>query len=320
MTTVPNITDEDIYNRLISQIVPWFGIQQFVPNPTLNNNGLTPTTNFNTILWAFIITAFENYSQMQYVWMQTRIGQTAINFATQFPGQPNPFPEATDNNLDLISQDFFGTLLPRRPNESDANYRNRILVNVMKLKATRPAMLAALIALVTPVFAAAGYSPLPLMWYPQIYEGWYASDNGVLNWDMPPTLAFNAIGSYGTGSPYTANITVFLPHANGLGNHPGLLTPGESITWGAGLGNDALMPQNQPTMWLGSDSLLMLQVTMSDIQNVINLTKVLGTLINLTIVYVPNANQPFPELENWIDNLNNTFIDNFGNNIIFNVT
>ena len=300
MTTEPNITYESVYNRLLTQLPSWWGNQQFVspPNPP---DILTPTSNFNNIQWIYLITAFTNYYQLQYTWLQTRIGQYEINndphwpiiFPSNYPFDPvaleddplafsllNPAPLysiATDNNLDLIAQDFFGSSLPRRPNESDNNYRNRILSSVMKLKATRPAMLAALIALVTPAFEEQG---IPIR-NPEIYEAWYPADNGGYN-DYQ-ALAYNTVGAYGTGnSPYTCLIVVYLPNGNGMENFPGYSTQGESVTWGAGFGGGS----DVPPQWYGSQSDLSFYVTEQDVINLINMTKVLGTTYTLEIYYV----------------------------------
>lgn len=308
MTTEPNITYKNVYNRLLAQLPPWWGNQQFVaiPNPP---DILTATTNFNNIQWIYLITAFTNYYQLQYDWLQTRIGQYEINndpnwpiaFPNNYPFDPvalsddplafnllNPspiYPIATSDNLDLIAQDFFGNGLPRRPNESDNNYRNRILSSVMKLKATRPAMLAALIALVTPAFEE---QHIPVH-NPEIYEYWYPFDNGGYN-DYQ-ALAYNNVGAYGTGNnPYNCIIIVYLPNGNGMENFPGYLTQGESITWGAGFGDPSITPSTPaadiPPEWYGSQSELSFYVTAQDVINLINMTKVLGTTYTLQIIYV----------------------------------
>jgi hypothetical protein len=47
---------------------------------------------------------------------------------------------ATDGWLDLISLDFFGNALMRYANQSDPNFRNRILINLFRERTTRPAM------------------------------------------------------------------------------------------------------------------------------------------------------------------------------------
>lgn len=47
---------------------------------------------------------------------------------------------ATGSGLDTISQDYFGTTLPRLPGESDTAFRARILLNLLLPKVTRPAL------------------------------------------------------------------------------------------------------------------------------------------------------------------------------------
>lgn len=285
MTTVSNTTYEKIYNRILAQLPPWFGNKPFVP---VVPNVPQPTTNFNNIIWMYLITAFNAYGQLQYDWLQERIGAYELKNDPNWPTETPVYSIATGNNLDLIAQDFFGNNLTRRPDESDDNFRNRILSNVMRLKATRPAMLAALINLVTPVFAEANplWSPLPLQWYPEIYEGWYPFDNGGYN-DYQ-ALAYgtqggpNGAGGFGSNQPYSCLITVYLPIANGLGGYPGYATQGETITWGVGYGGGSDIPPNG----FGSDSLLNYYITESDLLNTIALTKVLGTLCTLQIIYV----------------------------------
>lgn len=293
MTTVSEITYQQIFNRLIAQLPPWFGNPQFVALPTAGIKN--PSTNFNNVTWAYLITAFNAYSQFQYDWLQTRIGAYELKNDPNYPGDlPYPlYPIANGDNLDLIAQDFFGNDLTRRPGESDDSFRNRILSNVLRLKATRPAMLSALLNLVTPAFQMAGIPVVP----PAIYEYWEYSDNGVYNLDNPVTLAFGTpggpygIGAYGSGSnPYQCIIIVFLPSGNGLANYPGYSYTGESVAWGAGFGSPSITPSTPavdiPPEWYGSQSLLDFYVTESDILTVINLTKVLGTVCHLFIEYV----------------------------------
>lgn len=70
-------------------------------------------------------TAFVS-DQFDYVKLQTRIAT------------------ATDANLELISSDFFGTRLPRWPNESDASYRKRIQTELLIERGTLDGMKKAL--------------------------------------------------------------------------------------------------------------------------------------------------------------------------------
>jgi hypothetical protein len=48
----------------------------------------------------------------------------------------------TDVFLDIASQDFFGTTLPRAVSESDSSFRSRILLNLFKPSGTRAAIIA----------------------------------------------------------------------------------------------------------------------------------------------------------------------------------
>ena len=155
MTTVPLITYQQVFNRLLAQLPPWFANPQFVALP-ITPGEKNASTNFNNITWAYLITAFNAYAQMQYDWLQLRIGAYEIAKDPNYPDDFPIYPIADGNNLDLIAQDFFGTDLIRRPGESDDSFRNRILSGVMRLKASRPAMYNALLALVTPAFQAAG--------------------------------------------------------------------------------------------------------------------------------------------------------------------
>jgi hypothetical protein len=55
---------------------------------------------------------------------------------------------ASDSWLDLISYDFFGAVLSRKPNESDLSYRARIKAALLREAATRSAVASGLAALV----------------------------------------------------------------------------------------------------------------------------------------------------------------------------
>ncbi len=69
------------------------------------------------------------YSLITYVICQTRLST------------------ATDNWLDLISFDFFGNMVSRKPSESDANFRSRIQAALLREAATRTAVISGLGAL-----------------------------------------------------------------------------------------------------------------------------------------------------------------------------
>ena len=91
MTAVPNIVFGQVYQRLLAQLPPWFGNQQFVNIPPAGT--FTPTTNFNNVTWSFLMTAFTSYAQFQYDFLQLRIGQYEIENDPNWPIQiPENFP------------------------------------------------------------------------------------------------------------------------------------------------------------------------------------------------------------------------------------
>jgi hypothetical protein len=105
---------DDILNRLLAVIPPWFG-----------------DSNTREIILG-LLTGYaelgsEIYNQYLYAKDQTRIRT------------------ATDMFLDLFSQDYFGVMLPRGDGESDTQYRQRILDNLLREKATRRGMNNAII-------------------------------------------------------------------------------------------------------------------------------------------------------------------------------
>ncbi|HEV2917564.1 MAG TPA: hypothetical protein VGW78_07525 [Candidatus Babeliales bacterium] len=173
----------DIYNRLIAQLPPWFE---------------TPTVDLAAALQMYvgynanpnlITTMLFHYMQYQYAQLQMRI-QTA-----------------TGSNLDIISQDYLGNTLPRYPNENDDSFRQRILSNVVRPRATRQAMSDS-VELLT------GFTPT-------IIEGMWGPDHGYLN--QPTTLGCNIYGSVGSGSyPYQFWIYAYLSPFQAMGNYPGL--------------------------------------------------------------------------------------------------
>src|ERR1700722_13498676 len=100
-------------------------IKALLPNGWFR--GLTPV--LDALLSGYAWSLSFIYSLIQYAQLQTRIAT------------------ATDGFLDLISYDFFGNNLPRNSQELDAPFRARIVATLLKPKATRSAMIAALIAL-----------------------------------------------------------------------------------------------------------------------------------------------------------------------------
>jgi len=223
----------DIYNRLLTQLPPWFG-------------GSHPV--LDVVLSAYVQTAsFAYNSQVQYLPPQMRI-QTAYG-----------------DNLDLISQDYFGGSLPRRDGENDDTFRQRILATLLQEKATRRGMDNAL-------YILTGF-------HPTIFEPWFPTDTGGYN--VPSSLAYgdssvpgSGFGSYGSGSyAYQAFVDVYVSQYQGLGVYSGYNSDyGGYNAYGA-----------PATFWYGGESLINAIITDQDIYHTINLTKVYGTIIWVAI-------------------------------------
>lgn len=98
---------------------------------------------------------------------------------------------ATDQFLDLISQDFFGGTLPRRTNESDAAFRARIRAQLLLERQTRKGMAIALQTLT-------GRAPI-------IFEPWNVKDIGVYG------KSYYGKAAYGSNLRYQVFITAFRP-------------------------------------------------------------------------------------------------------------
>lgn len=103
---------QDVVNRVNATLPPWFG------------QDVTPITT--GVINAFAEAGKIIYGEYAYSVLQTRI------------------KSATDTFLDLISQDFFGNQLPRFANESDSQFRNRILINLIRIRGTRQAIIQVL--------------------------------------------------------------------------------------------------------------------------------------------------------------------------------
>lgn len=98
----------DMFGRLKSLLpAGWFGDS----NPIRD-----------ALLWGYAQALAWGYTLYLYAKAQTRI------------------KTASDGFLDLIGLDFFGNNLIRSSNQSDASYRNRILINIFRERTTRHAM------------------------------------------------------------------------------------------------------------------------------------------------------------------------------------
>lgn len=103
------------------------------------------------------------YSILQYTKLQARIST------------------ATDGFLDLISYDFFGSMLPRSAGELDNPFRQRILANLLRERATRKGLTEALTILT-------GRAP-------KIFEPTRPPDTGCYNEN---NWGYNLAGGYGS--------------------------------------------------------------------------------------------------------------------------
>ena len=130
----------DVQNRLVSQLVNWFG---------------TDHKTLDSVLQAYVVTGVFNYSQLAYDNLQMRL-QTAY-----------------EDNLDLIATDYFGVDpgLPRRAGENDDTYRIRIKANLLLERATRRGMDNAL-------YVLTGFHPILFEpWRPLDCGGYNVADS-----------------------------------------------------------------------------------------------------------------------------------------------
>lgn len=125
--------------------------------------------------WAWL------YAMLQYAKLQTRIAT------------------ATDTFLDLVSQDCFGGTLPRRAGESDASFRARIQRELLRERATRPALVCVLQDLT-------GRTPI-------IFEPSRPADTGAYGM----ALGYGIAGGWGSlALPYQSFVTAFRPLTIGV--------------------------------------------------------------------------------------------------------
>lgn len=162
---------DDIAARLRSFLPPWFADESPVLASLLL--GLATALAF---VYGFIV----------YATLQTRIRT------------------ATGGWLDLISQDFFGTELPRKGGQSDTSYRAQIIANLFRERATRAGMVRVLTDLT-------GVAPL-------IFEPRRPRDTGAYG----GPLGYGRAGGYGSLLlPFQCFVTAFRPAGQGIANVAG---------------------------------------------------------------------------------------------------
>lgn len=149
---------------------------------------------------------------------------------------------ATDGYLDMIAFDYFGVRFPRKAAESDTQFRRRIVLELLRPRATRPAMSQVLVDLT-------GRAPI-------IFEPARPADTG--GWNQSSGLAYGSAGGWGSLQlPYQTFITAFRPLTSGIPN----VSP-----WGGSFGG-----YNQPSrLEYANPSQIQGQVADSDIYAAIN--------------------------------------------------
>ncbi len=197
--------------------------------------------NFDALLAGHAQNLSFIYTMYAYVLLQTRI------------------KTATDNNLDLISQDFFGASLPRRANESDTAFRTRILSQLFQERATRPGIYKMLLLLT-------GNAP-------DMFEPWRPADCGGYN--IASSMGYGVAGRYGSADyPYQGFIIVYAHPGNGFSGLAGYNTFAMGYGSYGGLARGAWSDSSQ-----ANDTL-----TDQDIYAAVQAFKAFGTTVWVRIV------------------------------------
>ena len=167
-----------------------------------------------------------------------------------YAGLQTRISTATDGFLDLISGDFFGSKLPRKPLESDSTFRSRILANLLLQRDTRAAIINVLTLLTGRV--------------PKFFEPARPADTGGYNTN---SCGYGVAGGYGSlVTPYQAFVIAYRPIGQGIPNIAGYNSP-------EGAYSTASQTEYANT------SLIQGEVTDSDIYAAIDATQVAGTII-----------------------------------------
>ncbi len=125
-----------------------------------------------------------------WAWLNTMLGYAKLQ---------TRIATATDTFLDLVAQDCFAATLPRRYGESDTAFRARIQRELLRERATRPAMVSVLTDLT-------GRAPV-------IFEPARPADTGAYG----IALGYGAAGGWGSLKlPFQAFVTAFRPLGSGV--------------------------------------------------------------------------------------------------------
>lgn len=137
-------------------------------------------------------------------------GWAWLNDMLTYARQQTRIATATDTFLDLVSQDCFAAALPRRTGESDAAFRARIRQELLRARATRPALIGVLTDLT-------GRTPV-------IFEPARPADTGAYG----VALGYGVAGGWGSlALPFQCFVTAFRPLGAGVPMVSG---------WGSGAG------------------------------------------------------------------------------------
>ncbi|WP_020472354.1 hypothetical protein [Zavarzinella formosa] len=162
---------------------------------------------------------------------------------------------ATDGFLDLISADFFGADLPRKPLEADPAFRARILAQLLLERGTRRALIRVLQLLT-------GRAP-------KVFEPARPADTGGYGTTI---LGYGVAGGYGSlACPYQAFVTAYRPVGQGIPNVGGY---GSTV---GGYGAPGRLEYANPSLIQGA-------VTDSDIYAAIDSVKPAATIIWTQII------------------------------------
>lgn len=112
---------------------------------------------------------------------------------------------ATDGWLDMIAADFFGSSLLRKSGQSDSSFRNRIIINLFRERATRNGLVRVLTDLT-------GRAPV-------VFEPQRPLDTGSYG---GPLIGYGVAGGYGSMMlPFQAFVTAYRPTSTGIPNVAG---------------------------------------------------------------------------------------------------
>jgi hypothetical protein len=171
---------------------------------------------------------------------------------------------ATDINLDIVSNDYLGTTLPRRSGETDDAFRQRIKLSIFREQGTRKAVSDAVTVLT-------GYTP-------RIFEPRNASDTG--GWGARGShtytgMAYGSAGGWGSYHlPFQAFVQAAAPTVASTAGVQGYAKRGVFAPAIGGYGVGAIeYTSGQVTFTSASDQ---------EVYNAINAVKPIGTIMWVT--------------------------------------